>query len=140
MISGVRSAIRHDLALQVAEAGQLDLAGPVVDDRLLGELDGLQARRGVRQARRVVVVGADREDEPDARDDERPDEQGDDDGADDRDDRRSAASARLAAERASMALAPREAGLHLWPHDSIGGVTDWMAASRRVETTRPVPL
>ena len=28
---------RHDLALAVAEPGQLDLAGPVVDDRLLGQ-------------------------------------------------------------------------------------------------------
>jgi hypothetical protein len=43
----------------------------------------------------------------------------------------------LPSERASMALAPREAGLHLWPHDSIGGVMNLMAASRRVETTWP---
>jgi hypothetical protein len=35
-----------------------------------------------------------------------------------------------------VALAPREAGLHLGPHDSIGGVNQRSAASRWVETTR----
>ena len=34
----------HELALQVAEAGQLDLAGPVVDDRLLLEVDVRERR------------------------------------------------------------------------------------------------
>ena len=37
---------------------------------------------------------------------------------------RSGTSLRSALERPSMALAPREAGLHLWPHDSIGGVNE----------------
>jgi hypothetical protein len=33
-----------------------------------------------------------------------------------------------------MALAPREAGLHIWPHDSIGVVV--IPPVRPVETTR----
>ena len=39
-----------------------------------------------------------------------------------------------------MALAPRETGLHLWPHDSIGGVNERKLASRFVETTRRATL
>ena len=50
---------RDQLALEVAEARQLDLAGPVVDDRLLLELDVGELLDGVGQAGRVVVVGAD---------------------------------------------------------------------------------
>ena len=44
----------------------------------------------------------------------------------------------------AVALAPREAGLHLWPHDSIGGVNERSSArtlaSHRVETTRRASL
>ena len=47
-----------ELALQVTEAGQLDLAGPVVDDRLLLELDVREGGDRVGQTGRVVVVGA----------------------------------------------------------------------------------
>ena len=32
-------SIGDDVALDLAEAGELDLAGPVVDDRLLGEVE-----------------------------------------------------------------------------------------------------
>jgi hypothetical protein len=39
-------------------------------------------------------------------------------------------------ERSSMALASRETGLHLRPHDSIGGVSERMAAISEVETAR----
>jgi hypothetical protein len=39
-----------------------------------------------------------------------------------------------------MALATRESGLHLWPHDSIGGVNERKLASRFVETARPATL
>ena len=46
------------------------------------------------------------------------------------------ASGRASPERPSMALAPRETGLHLGPHDSIGGVNQRSAASRWVQTTR----
>ena len=38
----------HDLALELAEAGQLDLAGPVVEDRLLGQRVVRSARPGRR--------------------------------------------------------------------------------------------
>ena len=48
-----------DLALGVAEAGQLDLAGPVVDDRLLGQGVVGQLRRVV-EAAVSDDVGADR--------------------------------------------------------------------------------
>ena len=42
----------------------------------------------------------------------------------DRRDDEPAAPLRAALERPSMALSPREAGLHLWPHDSIGSVNE----------------
>ena len=51
-----------ELALEVAEARQLDLAGPVVDDRLLLERDVRQRRDGVGQTLGVVVVRAHRHD------------------------------------------------------------------------------
>jgi hypothetical protein len=49
-------------------------------------------------------------------------------------------SLRLALEGLSTALAPREGGLHLWPHDSIGGMREPFAASRMVETPRRASL
>ena len=79
----------------------------------------------VGQAGGVVVVGAHGEHEPASRREEAGDEEQDDeDDDDDPTDGRSAASLRATLERPSMALAPREAGLHLWPHDSIGGVNE----------------
>ena len=62
------------------------------------------------------------------------------DDDDDPTDGGSAASSRSTLERPTVALAPRESGLHLWPHDSIGGVNERMAASRLVETTRRATL
>ena len=53
---------------------------------------------------------------------------------------RSCASPRLALERPPVALAPRESGLHQWPHDSIGGVNGRKVAPRLVETARRVDL
>ena len=50
--------VGDELALEVAETGQLDLAGPVVDDRLLLEGDVGEGRDRIRQAGGVVVVGA----------------------------------------------------------------------------------
>ena len=47
-ISGGISVEGDDLALEVAEARQLDLAGPVVDDRLLLEVDVRQRGHRVR--------------------------------------------------------------------------------------------
>jgi hypothetical protein len=37
-------------------------------------------------------------------------------------------------------LAAREAGLHEWPHDSIGGVNERSDASRLLQTTRTLGL
>ena len=49
------------LALEVAEAGELDLAGPVVDDRLLLERDVRERGRRVGETRGVLVVRGHRE-------------------------------------------------------------------------------
>ena len=60
---------RHDVALRVAEPRELHLAGPVVDDRLLGE-DGLVHVRGrlevIRRERRVRADDRDRADRAEA--------------------------------------------------------------------------
>ena len=125
-----------ELALQVAESGELDLAGPVVDDRLLLELDVRERRDGVGQAGRVLVVGADGDERTGPGDQAGRQDEHDEDDEEDLPDGRSGMSLRLALERLSTALAPREAGLHLWPHDSIGGVKEPFAASRMVETAR----
>ena len=90
----------------------------------------------VRQARGVVVVRADREDAAPARPSARRYQEDDEDDDGDLDRRRAAASPGAALERPSMALAPREAGLHLRPHDSIGGVNERTTPPGRVETTR----
>ena len=51
----------HGLALGIPEAGQLDLAGPVVDDRLLGKDVVLQLAR-IGQVGRERAIDADRGD------------------------------------------------------------------------------
>ena len=48
---------RHDLAPVVAEAGELDLARPVVDGRLLVEAEVVEGLLGVREIAREVRVG-----------------------------------------------------------------------------------
>ena len=59
--------VRDELALEVAEPGELDLAGPVVDDRLLLEIDVGERVGGVGEAGGVVVVGAHGKDHAGAR-------------------------------------------------------------------------
>ncbi len=110
-----------EFALQVAEPCQLDLAGPVVEDRLLLEIDVGQRRDRVRQPLGVVVVGAHGDDRTGTG--QGPGGQHEDDEEDEEDlaDGRPGPALRSALERPSTALAPREGGLHLWPHDSIGG-------------------
>ena len=110
----------HQLALEIAEAGQLDLAGPVVDDRLLLELDVVEGRGGQRESGRIVVVRADDGDEADERHEERAQEHGGNDRAENGRDVGSATPRRAFSNGSSVALAPCEAGLHLGPHDSIG--------------------
>ena len=125
-----------ELALQVAEARQLDLAGPVVDDRLLFERDVGERRDRVGETLRVIVVGAHGHDR--AAGDEKAAGREEDDEEDEEDptDDRAGPSLRSALERPSMALAPSETGLHLRPHDSIGGMNSRMAPGPQVETAR----
>ena len=71
----------HDLALGVAEPGQLDLAGPVVDDRLLGQ-DVVGQLRRVVEAVGQRDVGADRRERDDRADSGEEQEDDDRDVAD----------------------------------------------------------
>ncbi len=133
--------VGHDLTLEFAEAGELDLAGPVVEDRLLLVREVREGGLRIRQALRVVVVRAHGEDEARAggqQGDEEEDEQ--DDEGDPTDDRAATRLLGAALERSSLAPAPREAGLHEWPHDSIGSVNQRSSSPRRVQTRRPCPL
>ena len=100
--------VRDELALQVAEAGELDLAGPVVDDRLLFEVDVVERFDRVGKAGGVVVVGAHGKDRTGARGEPGGEEQDDEDDDDDPTDGRACASSRLSLERSTMALATRE--------------------------------
>ena len=120
-ISPGSSVEGDELALQVAEARELDLAGPVVEDRLLLEVDVGERGLRVGQPFGVVVVGADGHDRTGARERAGGQDEHDEDDEEDLTERRSGPSLRSALERPSAALAPREGGLHLWPHDSIGG-------------------
>ena len=128
--------VGDDLAAERAELGELDLARPVDDARLLVELQVLERRGGVGQVGGVVVVGADGHDEASTSRKEGGTQEDDEDDDGDSTDDRATTPLGAALERSSMALAPREAGLHLWPHDSIGGVNERSSASRWVQTTR----
>ncbi len=85
-----------------------------------------------------MVVGAHGEDHAGAREEPGGEEHEDEDDDDDPTEGRSGPSSRLTPERPTMALATRESGLHLWPHDSIGGVNERKLASRigRDDSTR----
>ena len=87
-----------------------------------------------------MVVGTDRQHRAARREQAGGQEEHHEDDDDDPSEGGSAASSRSTLERPTMALAPRESGLHLWPHDSIGGVNGRMTASRSVETTRRATL
>ena len=126
----------RDLTPERAEPGELDLAGPVVDDRLLLEAEVLEGGAGVGQSLRIEVVRGHGEQRASTRqqdrDQQEDDRDGDEGGADDG----SAAPGRLAVEGAPMALPPRQGGLHLSPHDSIGVVNDRTGAAVPVQTRR----
>ena len=113
---------RDDLALELAEARQLDLVGSVEDDGLLIERQVAQGVARVGQALAVVAVGGGNADHPRQADREEGREEQDRDRDGDSPDGGRAAGP-LAAEAAPMALPPREAGLHDGPHDSIGAVS-----------------
>src|SRR6185503_9494360 len=131
---------RRDLSTKAAEAGQLDLAGAVVDDRLLLEREAFQRGAGIGQTLRVEVVRGHGEQRPCARqhdgDEHEDDRDGDEDAADDG----SAAPSRPAVQAASMTLPPGQGGLHLSPHDSIGSVNDRTGAAVPVQTPRTSAL
>jgi hypothetical protein len=68
-----------ELAPEVAEASQFDLAGPVVDDRLLVERELAQHRLGIGQALAVVGVRGDHREQAEqtGKDQGREEKQGD---------------------------------------------------------------
>jgi hypothetical protein len=105
---------RDDLALQGAEAGQLDLPGAVVDDRRLVEIEIREDRLGVGQALGVLVVHADGEDSAHeaGREGEGHEDEGNGDG-DAPDRSRATPSLGAPRDRSAMPLAPREACLHV---------------------------
>src|SRR5829696_3994007 len=126
-----------DLALELAEARQLDLAGPVGDERLLVERQIAQRVARVGQALAVVVVRGGNANHPRQADEDEDQEKNDRDRDGDSLDGRGAAGP-PAVEAAPMALPPREAGLHVGPHDSIGAVV--APPVRTVETARSAVL
>ena len=132
--------VGDQFALEVAEASEFDLAGPVVDDRLLLERDVRERGHGVGQPGGVLVVRGSHEERTGGRHKAAGEEHHHEDDGDDPSDGGSGTGLRPASERPAMALTPRETGLHEWPHDSIGGVNDRSAASQRVETTRRAGL
>ncbi len=104
------------------EGGQLDLAGPIEDARLLVELDVAQ---DVLRSGEPLAVVAERGDRPDEPDDARHEEGGEEeDGERDRDpcDVRITGGATAGAVPAAT-LPSGKAGLHGASHDSIGGMS-----------------
>ncbi len=131
---------RRDLATQRAQACQLDLPGPVVDDRLLFEPEIVECLAGVGQALCVEVVRGHREQRPSAGRQDRHEDEDDRDGDEDAAEDRSASPGRATMQRASMTLPPGQGGLHLSPHDSIGFVNDRTCAAASGQTPRRTAL
>ena len=100
-----------ELSAEHAEAGQLDRACPVVNDRRLLEGDSLKALDGIRQALAVVGVGADDRDEANPAEDEEAREQEEGDG-----ERRASGGATSTSAPGgtvpAVSLTPLEGGLH----------------------------
>ena len=120
--SGIWSKV-DDLATERAKTGQLDRAGPVVDERLLVEVEVVEGRLGVAAGpARSSCSPATANDRPGTHgeDDEEDEDEGD--GDQDAADDRPAVSLGAPLQRSSSALPPRDSGLHLSPHDSIGSV------------------
>src|SRR5207244_6211346 len=113
----------EDLAAELTEAGQLDLARAVVDHRglLEGQVGGVERGGGVGQVAAVEGVGADRADEPDAAEHEEAGEEEQRDG-----ERRAAGGATSTSTPggsvAAVPLTPLEGGLHDGGDDTIGSV------------------
>ncbi len=131
---------RDDLAAERSEASQLHLAGPVVDDRLLLEVDVREGGLGVREPLRVVVVRGDREQGSSSCREQAEEQQDDGDGDEDAASPTSAAPLGTATVGASVTLPPRESRLHLSPQDSIGVVNERSSPSSRFETTSSAAL
>ncbi len=124
---------RHELALALTQTGQLDLPGSVRDARLLIEVELREEDLRVRQTVAVVAVGGRH---PEQRRGARADEG---EEQDDRDGNHGPPNGGGPAgppsgANTSMALAPRKAGVHIWPHDSIGVVVTPLISG--VETAR----
>ncbi len=125
---------RHQLALELTEPGEDRLVGPVADRGLLVEDETAQGVLGVGQSLAVVVVGGGDRDQ--ARQADQQEDRQEQDGDRDEDSSKVRRATRpSASEAAPMALSPREAGLHVGPHDSIGVVE--FPPLRTVETARP---
>ena len=95
IISGGSSSKVTSSRFEVAESRELDLAGPVVDDRLLFEVDVVERLDRVGKAGGIVVVGAHGKDRAGARGEPGGKEEDDEDDDDDPADGRPAASSRL---------------------------------------------
>jgi len=119
------------LAPQVAQAGELE-AGSVIDDRLLVEGDVRQEGPRIVQAAAVIGIGRDgphADEEADVQE-RAEEEEGEEDG---RATDRGAPPGALRLSGTPVALAPRQAGLHVGVHDSMG---EWRFPLSRAETTR----
>ena len=125
------------VALDLPEPGELDLAGPVVDLGLLGEIEGLEELLGVFEALAVIAVGGHGGGgTDDGEQDERPEqEQGKRDC-----DLRSRAAAPASSAIPTMASTACEAGLHSPRHDSIGLNMDRIPPGPGAQTPRACPL
>ena len=108
-----------DVAPLAGERCELDLAGPVVDTRLLGQVEVVEDLLGVGEALAVVREGAHGPGEADEAGDEEGGEEEERDGDRDAGDGASSVGGALAGARPATALPPREAGLHGVGHDSI---------------------
>ena len=135
VVSGASRGLGASIAQRLAADGW-----PVAVNYRHGRVAAESVVGKIGEAGGVVVVGAHGKDHAGARGEPGGEEHEDEDDDDDPTDGRSGPSSRLTPERPTVALATRESGLHLWPHDSIGGVNERKLASRFVETTRPSTL
>ena len=109
----------EDAPVLGSEGGQLDCAGPVVEHRLLAEVEALEEGLGILEVLAVRRVDFHRANERDeAQDEERPKQEEREDDGDPAPG--ATASAMCAGSIAPTAFAPGEAGLHSGSQDSIG--------------------
>ena len=105
---------RHDFSSERTEPRQFHLARPVVDDRLLVEIQAAEGGLGIRQALRVIVVGGHSEDRPDGSRQQAEDQEDEWDRDEDPAKHRPALTLWSTLQGAPMALPPRESRLHLF--------------------------